>query len=100
MLTHALSANSFIIIRMAEPFWCLMGLVIVYNSFHGNSKRNRANRQIEQPLPRLPLSPTCPDEYLKTILNLRIKYTKGEHAMSIQHTIVNRACGSRPTQLR
>ncbi|MDD5675916.1 MAG: hypothetical protein PHC61_17225 [Chitinivibrionales bacterium] len=34
MLTHALSANSFIIIRMAEPFWCLMGMVIVYNSFH------------------------------------------------------------------
>ena len=29
MLVHAISANSFIIIRIAEPFWLLAGLILL-----------------------------------------------------------------------
>jgi hypothetical protein len=28
LLTHAITANTFIIVRISEPFWCLMGLSI------------------------------------------------------------------------
>lgn len=34
LLAHALSANTFIIVRIAEPFWCLMGLCVVYVEFY------------------------------------------------------------------
>ncbi len=30
MVMHALSANTFIIVRIAEPFWCLAGLIVAY----------------------------------------------------------------------
>jgi hypothetical protein len=29
MMGHALSANTFIIVRISEPFWCLVGLTVV-----------------------------------------------------------------------
>jgi hypothetical protein len=29
LIAHALSANTFIITRIAEPFWCMAGLVVV-----------------------------------------------------------------------
>lgn len=33
LIVHALSANSFMIVRIAEPFWCLMGLTTAYSAF-------------------------------------------------------------------
>jgi O-antigen ligase len=34
IIAHALTTNSFIIIRIAEPFWCLAGLAVVILSQH------------------------------------------------------------------
>jgi hypothetical protein len=33
MMVHAISANTFIIVRICEPFWCLMGLTILAYDF-------------------------------------------------------------------
>ncbi len=38
-IIHAVSANSFIIVRIAEPFWCLTGLIVAY-SFLPAAKSN------------------------------------------------------------
>ncbi len=31
MMIHAMTANTFIIVRIAEPFWCLTGLIVAYS---------------------------------------------------------------------
>ena len=31
LMIHALSANTFLIVRIAEPFWCLTGLIVVFS---------------------------------------------------------------------
>ena len=31
LMIHAVTANTFIIVRIAEPFWCLAGLTVIYS---------------------------------------------------------------------
>lgn len=49
MLAHAVSANSFIIIRIAEPFWLLAGLILVIP--HIEADESRSTISYTQPAP-------------------------------------------------
>jgi O-antigen ligase len=46
MLVHALSANTFIIVRIAEPFWCLAGLTVVAVLTHQPQNVKKETRTI------------------------------------------------------
>ena len=37
LLAHSLGTNTFIIVRIMEPFWCLMGLNLVIFNIEGKS---------------------------------------------------------------
>ena len=37
LLVHALGANTFIIVRIMEPFWCLVGIVIALSAIHAEN---------------------------------------------------------------
>jgi energy-converting hydrogenase Eha subunit B len=39
LLVHAIGANTFIIVRIMEPFWFVVGIVIALNSIHEESKK-------------------------------------------------------------
>jgi hypothetical protein len=32
LMSHAVSANTFMIVRISEPFWCLAGLTVIMMS--------------------------------------------------------------------
>lgn len=38
LMAHALTANTFIIVRIAEPFWCLAGLLAASKMIYGNQE--------------------------------------------------------------
>ncbi|MFH1674144.1 MAG: O-antigen ligase family protein [Pseudomonadota bacterium] len=42
MLAHSLSANTFIIVRIMEPFWCLAGIVMMSHVVEANAAHENA----------------------------------------------------------
>ena len=48
MMAHALSANTFIIVRIAEPFWCLAGLTVIC-MMHAQETEEWIHKEPEQP---------------------------------------------------
>jgi len=53
ILAHAVSANSFIIIRIAEPFWLLAGLILLIPKLTdaGEATAPGAVQALDKPLP-------------------------------------------------
>ncbi len=55
LITHALAANTFIIIRIAEPFWLLIGIVLLgprFDGWQGEFLRSYRHGDSDLPEPR------------------------------------------------
>jgi O-antigen ligase len=39
LLVHAIGANTFIIVRIMEPFWCLTGIVVALSAMDEENRR-------------------------------------------------------------
>ncbi len=54
LMIHAMSANTFIIVRIAEPFWCIAGLIVAYfflpaaDSNLLNGKQEKTNTEFHE----------------------------------------------------
>ena len=46
LMIHAITANTFIIVRIAEPFWCLAGLIVAF-SYHQAANSNLLEESAE-----------------------------------------------------
>jgi general stress protein CsbA len=56
MIAHAFSANTFIIVRIAEPFWCLAGIMVVSIAKYQEKQQQPAPQAVAPPPPkRMPL---------------------------------------------
>jgi general stress protein CsbA len=56
LMTHALTANTFMIIRIAEPFWCLTGIMVVSIAKYHEKQQPQAPQAVAPPpLKRMPL---------------------------------------------
>jgi hypothetical protein len=51
LMAHSLSANTFIIVRISEPFWCLAGLTVILHSIkHSEAETTKSLEKQPQPM--------------------------------------------------
>jgi hypothetical protein len=83
MIAHAMSANTLIIVRIAEPFWCLAGLTIIY-LLHGEWKHQEEMESGESFIGRkLPYNFPAGSNSLR--LEHRMNARKGKQPHPVKH---------------